>query len=60
MTETVQGKYDALIEGGLLPMARWGEPEDVAKAVAALCCGDFPYTTGQSIDVDGGFHLRRL
>lgn len=60
MTETVQAKYDALIEGGLLPIQRWGEPEDVAKAVTALCCGDFPYTTGQSIDVDGGFHLRRL
>lgn len=60
MTQTVQAKYDALIEGGLLPLQRWGEPEDVAKAVGALCCGEFPYTTGQSIDVDGGFHLRRL
>ena len=60
MTEKVQSKYDALIEGGLLPIKRWGEPEDVAKAVAAFCCGQFPYTTGQSFDVDGGFHIRRL
>lgn len=60
MTEKVQSKYDALIEGGLLPIKRWGEPEDVAKAVAAFCCGEFPYTTGQSFDVDGGFHIRRL
>ena len=60
MTETVQAKYDGLIAGGLLPIARWGEPEDVARAVRVFCCGEFPYTTGQSVDVDGGFHMRRL
>lgn len=60
MTAKVKGKYDALIEGGLLPIARWGEPEDIAKAVFALCSGALPYVTGQSLDVDGGFHLRRL
>lgn len=60
MTSTVQGKYDALIEGGLLPIKRWGKPEDVASAVMALCNGSLPYVTGQSIDVDGGFHIRRL
>lgn len=60
MTSKVQSKYDALIEGGLLPIKRWGQPEDVASAVVALCSGSLPYVTGQSIDVDGGFHLRRL
>lgn len=60
MTAKVKSKYDALIEGGLLPIARWGEPEDIAKAVFALCSGALPYVTGQSLDVDGGFHLRRL
>ncbi len=60
MTEKVKGKYDNLIEGGLLPMARWGTPEDVASAVYALCSGALPYVTGQSLDVDGGFHIRRL
>jgi NAD(P)-dependent dehydrogenase (short-subunit alcohol dehydrogenase family) len=60
MTEKVKEKYDALIEGGLLPEKRWGRPEDVAAAVLALCSGSLPYVTGQSIDVDGGFHLRRL
>lgn len=60
MTETVQEKYNNLIAGGLLPLARWGEPEDVAKAVRVFCCGELPYTTGQSVDVDGGFHIRRL
>lgn len=60
MTEAVQAKYDNLIAGGLLPIARWGEPEDVAKAVRVFCCGDLVYTTGQSLDVDGGFHIRRL
>ena len=60
MTETVKGKYDALIDGGLLPIKRWGTPEDVAAAVWSLCSGALPYVTGQSIDVDGGFHIRRL
>lgn len=60
MTSKVQGKYDALIEGGLLPIQRWGKPEDIASAVWALCDGSLPYMTGQSINIDGGFHIRRL
>ena len=60
MTEKVTKKYDALIDGGLLPIKRWGEPSDVADAVYALLSGALPYVTGQSIDVDGGFHIRRL
>ena len=60
MTDKVKEKYDALIENGLLPMKRWGEPSDVANAVWTLCSGALPYVTGQSVDVDGGFHIRRL
>lgn len=60
MTGTVKEKYDNLIEGGLLPIKRWGTPEDIASAVWALCSGMLPYVTGQSLDVDGGFHMRRL
>jgi len=60
MTAVVQEKYDRMIEGGLLPLARWGQPEDVAKAVLALAQGALPYSTGEVIYVDGGFHLRRL
>lgn len=60
MTEKVKAKYDALIDGGLLPIKRWGKPEDIADAVWVLCSGALPYVTGQSVDVDGGFHIRRL
>lgn len=60
MTSKVKDKYDALIDGGLLPIKRWGTPEDIASAVFALCSGALPYVTGQSLDVDGGFHIRRL
>ena len=60
MTSKVQDKYDRLIDGGLLPIKRWGTPEDIASAVWVLCSGALPYVTGQSIDVDGGFHIRRL
>lgn len=60
MTATVKQKYDDLIDGGLLPIKRWGQPEDIAAAVFALCSGALPYITGQSLDVDGGFHIRRL
>jgi NAD(P)-dependent dehydrogenase (short-subunit alcohol dehydrogenase family) len=60
MTAVVQEKYDHLIEGGLLPLKRWGRPEDVARAVVALASGALPYSTGEVINVDGGFHLKRL
>lgn len=60
MTAPVKEKYDALIEGGLSPIKRWGEPEDVAKAVSALVGGAFRFSTGERIHVDGGFHIRRL
>jgi NAD(P)-dependent dehydrogenase (short-subunit alcohol dehydrogenase family) len=60
MTSVVKDKYDKLIAEGLTPIKRWGQPEDVAKAVAAIAEGRFDFSTGQVIDVDGGFHLRRL
>lgn len=60
MTDKVKEKYDSLIDGGLLPIKRWGQPEDIADAVFTLCSGALPYVTGQSLDVDGGFHIRRL
>ena len=60
MTSAVTEKYDKLIEEGLLPIKRWGTPEDVAKAVFSLVNGSLPYVTGQSLNVDGGFHIRRL
>lgn len=60
MTSGVKEKYDALIDGGLLPIKRWGTPEDIAEAVFSLLSGGLPYMTGQALDIDGGFHLRRL
>jgi NAD(P)-dependent dehydrogenase (short-subunit alcohol dehydrogenase family) len=60
MTEPVKEKYDALLAGGLAPLSRWGRPEDVARAVAALVQDYFPYSTGDCFNVDGGFHIRRL
>jgi len=60
MTVKVKERYDRLIAEGLLPVRRWGTPEDVARAVVALADGVLPYSTGEIINVDGGFHLRRL
>jgi NAD(P)-dependent dehydrogenase (short-subunit alcohol dehydrogenase family) len=60
MTAPVQEKYDALIAGGLIPQKRWGFPEDVGKAVAALVNGSFPYSTGLVLEVSGGMDIRRL
>lgn len=60
MTSKVTGKYDALIEDGITPIKRWGYPEDIGKAVAAIAGGAFPFSTGEVFNVDGGFHLRRL
>jgi 3-oxoacyl-[acyl-carrier protein] reductase len=60
MTAKVQGKYNELFENGMALQPRWGTPEDVGKAVASLTRGDFPYSTGQVIHVDGGMLIDRL
>ncbi len=60
MTAVVKEKYDRLFAEGITPQARWGTPEDVGKAVSAFARGDFDYSTGASIEVGGGFGLRRL
>jgi len=60
MTGAVKDKYDRLIANGLTPIQRWGQPNDIARAVVALAEGNFPFSTGEIINVDGGFHLRRL
>ena len=60
MTKVVTGKYDKLISEGLTPIKRWGTPEDIANAVSVFASGKLPFSTGEVINVDGGFHLRRL
>ncbi len=59
-TGEIHERYDRLIHEGLTPLRRWGRPQDVAQAVLAIAEGMLPYSTGQVINVDGGFHLRRL
>jgi NAD(P)-dependent dehydrogenase (short-subunit alcohol dehydrogenase family) len=56
----VKAKYDRLISEGLCLQARWGQPEDVGRAVAMLVRGDLPYSTGQVLMVDGGLTVPRL
>jgi len=60
MTTPVKEHYDRLIAEGLSPIRRWGEPEDVAAAIAMLASGALLFSTGVRINVDGGFHIRRL
>ena len=60
MTGPVKEKYDKLIAGGLTPIQRWGTPDDIGRAVAAIAQDLLPFSTGEVINVDGGFHLRRL
>jgi 3-oxoacyl-[acyl-carrier protein] reductase len=60
MTAGAKEKYDKLIEEGLCVQKRWGEPEDVGKVVASLVKGDFIYSTGQVVMVDGGLTIPRL
>ena len=60
MTRVATQRYDRLIAEGLLPEARWGEPEDVGRAVAALASGELTYMTGDALHIDGGMHIRRV
>ena len=60
MTAPAKDRYDRFIVEGGVPLGRWGAADDVARAVAALARGDFPYTTGIHVDVGGGLHLHRV
>ena len=60
MTAVAREKYDHLFANGLTPIARWGEPEDLGRAVAMLASGALPYSTGEIVRVDGGLAMRRL
>ena len=60
MTGAVKEKYDKLIAEGAWPIRRWGYPDDIGRAVSAIATGALPYSTGEVINVDGGFHLRTL
>jgi len=60
LTAKVKDKYTPLIENGITPIKRWGQPEDIAQAVITLCNGGLSFSTGDVLNVDGGFHLRRL
>lgn len=60
MTAGVKDRYTARIEGGLVPAARWGQPEDIGRVVVPLARGDFAFATGAAIPVDGGLSIPRL
>jgi 3-oxoacyl-[acyl-carrier protein] reductase len=60
LTEIVKDKYNKLISEGLTPIKRWGEPDDIGRAIVAISEDYLPFSTGQIIDVDGGFHIHRL
>jgi NAD(P)-dependent dehydrogenase (short-subunit alcohol dehydrogenase family) len=60
MTVVAAAKYDRLIAEGITPEARWGEPEDVGRAVATLAQGLVPFSTGDAFHIDGGLHIPKL
>lgn len=60
MTSGVSTKYDKLIDDGLVPMKRWGEPQDIGRIVSGLASGKFGFATGTVIDADGGLSIARL
>jgi NAD(P)-dependent dehydrogenase (short-subunit alcohol dehydrogenase family) len=60
MTADVREDYERRIAGGLAPIRRWGEPQDIGRVAVALASGDFHFSTGEAVHVDGGLHIARL
>jgi NAD(P)-dependent dehydrogenase (short-subunit alcohol dehydrogenase family) len=60
MTAVASERYDRLIAEGLTPVRRWGEPQDIGRVALALASGDFHFSTGETVHVDGGLHIARL
>ena len=58
--ENVKKYYNAKLAEGMTPINRWGKPQEVGLAVAAIARGEFPFSTGAVFHVDGGWHLRQL
>ncbi len=59
-SEPTREYYNSRIAKGMTPINRWGRPEEVGLAVAAIARGEFPFSTGAVFPVDGGWHLRHL
>jgi NAD(P)-dependent dehydrogenase (short-subunit alcohol dehydrogenase family) len=60
MTAKAKEKYDRMIDEGLSPIRRWGEPDDIGRTVAALACAELPFVTCDALHVDGGLHIHKL
>ena len=60
MTTPARERYSKLIADGGVPIPRWGQPDDIAAAVATLASGQIPYTVGQALAIDGGLGLVQL
>lgn len=60
MTAGVADKYEQRFADGLVPMRRWGEPDDIGRMVASLAGGQFGFATGTVIQADGGLSIPRL
>ena len=56
----VRERYTQFINNGGVPIARWGQPQDIGQAVATLASGGLPYSVGQAVYVDGGINLVQL
>jgi len=60
MTTAIRDKYDKLIAEGLVPQKRWGQPEDIGKAVASIARGDWNFSTGMVFEISGGLSIHKL
>ena len=60
MTTMIRDKYDKLIGEGLVPQNRWGQPEDIAKAIGSIARGDWDFSTGMVFEISGGLNIHRL
>ena len=58
--QEIRESYGQRVGKGLTPINRWGKPEEVGRAVAMIARGELPFSTGEIINVDGGWHLRSL
>ncbi len=60
MTAKIKDKYDKCISEGLVPQKRWGLPEDIGKAVASICRGDWDFSTGMVFEISGGLNIHKI
>ncbi len=51
--------FKVQLYSSMIPMGRFGQPSEIAAAIAFFCSDDAAFITGQTLFIDGGASIGR-